>query len=127
MGLIHSFGITRSLLPSKPKFMKAIRNSVAVAIIALSNSNMIVNAEEVPIVDLEVQAPAVKKFRVIETTSDSQSYDSKKSKQIGFQPDENNDSYVNSLKAEKAKQDASNKKSKLQRSRDLCEALGRGC
>jgi hypothetical protein len=37
-----------------------------------------------------------------------------------------NKSYAESLKKEKAKQDAA-KKTKAQRARDLCETLGRGC
>jgi hypothetical protein len=37
------------------------------------------------------------------------------------------DSYAGSLKKEKAKQEAQNKKSKADRRKDLCETLGRGC
>eukprot|EP01039_Chlorochromonas_danica_P005592 gene5592-6156_t len=40
---------------------------------------------------------------------------------------EGEESYLDTLKREKGKQDVMRKKSKSERSKDMCEALGRGC
>jgi hypothetical protein len=66
--------------------------------------------------------------RIIMVTTTTSGDDEKPKKKVAVDEVEDGDdiNYSNSLKKERAKQDA-RKKSKTARAKDLCESLGRGC
>lgn len=116
------------LIPSSPSFFsstlpkllsKRFLTMVSASIIlAGSNSQIALSDDGIDMGDFSAEVVRVK---TIVTTDSSEGDKANESKNV-----EDSKSYVSSLQREKSKQEA-RKKSKVERSKDLCESLGRGC
>eukprot|EP00981_Chlorochromonas_danica_P000727 scaffold156_cov173-Ochromonas_danica.AAC.15 len=91
----------------------------------LLSSSMVMATDAVPIV--VVSQPV--KDQIPTSSGDSET--ARVLRKISLQKEkggnEGEESYLDTLKREKGKQDVMRKKSKSERSKDMCEALGRGC
>jgi len=105
-----------------------MQSVLAVDSIGISSATSISSSDS-DLTDIE-QARVLRKIQLqnkssTTTATNNNSNNSNQSRDSSI-PQENDESYLNSLRKEQGKQQ-SMKKTKAQRAKDLCESLGRGC
>lgn len=112
---------------SPKRFLQSIGITAAASVASVQFNPMLARGAE----DLDISMPAPAAVIVKERDSRAPIPMAMKTNDVAAKgeagKDAGSDSYLTSLQKEKLKQGVNSGKSKSQRSKDLCEQLGRGC